>query len=165
MTVSDLVGDLLAQELVEELGLRPGSRVGKPATLVGLRADAVHILGLDLSDEMNAIGAVLDMRGTVLQRRSLSLRGRTGEKAFDRVVELCHELVALAERPVLGVGVGSPGVVDSYGVVLQAPNLGWTSMPLAARLSTELGLPVHVANDANTAALGEHTFGGAGEAA
>jgi predicted NBD/HSP70 family sugar kinase len=162
VTVSDLVGDLLSEELVEELGLRPGSRVGKPATLVGLRADAVHILGLDLSDEVNAIGALLDMRGTVLQRRSLPLRGRTGEKAVDRVVELCHELVALAERPVLGVGVGSPGVVDSQGVVLQAPNLGWTAMPLAARLSAELALPVHVANDANTAALGEHTFGGAG---
>jgi predicted NBD/HSP70 family sugar kinase len=162
VTVSDLVGDLLAEELVEELGLRPGSRVGKPATLVGLRADAAHILGIDLSDEMNAIGAVLDMRGTVLQRRSLSLRGRSGEKAFDRVVELCRELVSLAERPVLGVGVGSPGVVDSRGVVLQAPNLGWTAMPFAARLSAELALPVHVANDANTAALGEHTFGGAG---
>lgn len=162
VTVSDLVGDLLAEELVEELGFRPESRIGKPATLVGLRADAVHILGIDLSDEVNAIGALLDMTGAVLHRRSLPLRGRTGEEAFARVVELCRELIALAERPVLGVGIGSPGVVDPEGVVLQAPNLGWTDMPLAARVSAELGLPVHVANDANTAAMGEHTFGGAG---
>lgn len=162
VTVSDLVGDLISEELVEELGLRPESRVGKPATLVGLRPDAAHIVCLDLSDEASIIGAVLDLEGSALHRRSVPLRRRTGEAAYTAVVDLCQELVALAERPILGVGVGSPGVVDADGVVLQAPNLGWEKLPLAARLAVDLGLAVHVANDANAAALGEHTYGGAG---
>lgn len=161
VTVSDLVGDLISDELVEELGNRTEARVGKPARIVGLRADAAHILALDLSDETSAIGAVLDLSGRVLHRRTVPLRRRTGEATYDAVLRLCRSLVDLATRPVLGVGVGSPGVVDPDGVVLQAPNLGWDTLPLQARLAAELGLPVHVANDANTAAMGEHTFGGA----
>ena len=161
VTVSDLVADLLAEQLVEELGLRPEARVGKPATLVGLRADAAQILAIDLSDESSAIGAVVDLAGGVVHRRSAPMRRRTGEAAYDLVLDLARELVALADRRVLGVGVGSPGVVDTEGVVLQAPNLGWEKLPLALRLSDDLGLPVHVANDANAAALAEHTYGGA----
>ena len=161
VTVSDLVADLVAEELVEELGVRAEARVGKPARILGLRADAAHIVSLDLSDESAMLGAVLDLSGTVLHRRAAPLRRRTGEAAVAAVLELCRELVALATRPVLGVGVGSPGVVDPDGVVLQAPNLGWQKLPLRDRLTEALGLPVHVANDANTAALGEHTFGGA----
>jgi predicted NBD/HSP70 family sugar kinase len=162
VTVSDLVGELIEEGLLQELGQRPGSRVGKPATLVGLNPDASHIVCLDLSDEARLIGAVLDLSGTVLQRRTMRMQGRTGEAAVAGVTELCQELIGLASRPVLGVGIGSPGVVDPDGVILQAPNLGWTDLPLAAKLAAELGLPVHVANDANTAALGEHTYGGAG---
>lgn len=162
VTVSDLVGDLISEELVEELGFREESRVGKPATLVGLRPDAAHIVCLDLSDEACMIGAVLDLSGTVLVRRRVPLQGRVGDDAVEAVVALCRDLVGAATRPVLGVGVGSPGVVSPDGLVLQAPNLQWENVPLRRRLAEEFGLPVHVANDANTAALGEHTFGGAG---
>jgi predicted NBD/HSP70 family sugar kinase len=87
--------------------------------------------------------------------------GREGESAIAALVDLCRELVGAATMPVLGVGVGSPGVIDPSGTVLEAPNRGWFDVPLADRLGTELGLPVHVANDANTAALGEYTYGGA----
>ena len=44
--------------------------------------------------------------------------------------------------------------------MLNAPNLGWAGVDLTGILRRELDLPVYVANDANTAVLGEHTFGG-----
>ena len=69
----------------------------------------------------------------------------------------------LLRRPVLGIGVGSPGVVDAGGTVIDAPNLGWSGTPLSADLRTAFDLPVFVANDANTAVLGEHTFGDTGD--
>ena len=37
VTISDLVAELMTDGLLTELGAKPGSRVGKPATLVGLR--------------------------------------------------------------------------------------------------------------------------------
>ncbi|MDP5183483.1 ROK family transcriptional regulator [Blastococcus sp. BMG 814] len=161
VTISDLVASLMAEGLVAELGARAEGRPGKPGTLLGVRTDAHQIVAVDLADDERMHGAVLDLSGTVLQRRTTRVDGRTGAAAIEALTALCRDLVAAATRPVLGVGVGSPGVIDPAGRVLQAPNRQWFDLPLADRLGAELGLPVHVANDANTAALGEFTYGGA----
>lgn len=159
VTVSDLVGGMIGEGLVEELGAPAGSRVGKPPTLVGFAPEAAHIVCLDLSLEDTIGGAVLNVAGEVRLRRSLALDGATGDRAVHLVHRLARDLVDATEQRVLGVGVGSPGVVDASGVVLDAPNLAWRGTPLAQTLRERLGRPVYVANDANTAALGEHTFG------
>jgi predicted NBD/HSP70 family sugar kinase len=49
--------------------------------------------------------------------------------------------------------------VDLDGMVVRAPNLEWTKVPLQAALSDRFGVPVVVANDANTSVLAEHSFG------
>jgi predicted NBD/HSP70 family sugar kinase len=161
VTISDLIGSLLNDGLVDELGARAAAGPGKPATLVGLRTEAFQIVAVDLADDERMHGAVLDLTGEVLERRSAAVDGRTGRAAVDALLALCRELVAAATQQVLGVGIGSPGVIDGAGTVLQAPNRGWYDLPLARDLSVALGVPVHVGNDANTAALGEFTYGGA----
>ncbi|WP_402464417.1 ROK family transcriptional regulator [Isoptericola aurantiacus] len=161
VTVSDLVGVLLAEGLVEELGTQPGRRVGKPAILVGMRTDAYQIVALDLSDDAVLRGAVLTLTGEAVERQSLEAAGRRGDDLVDLITRFARRLVASATRPVIGVGVGSPGVVDPSGRVVEAPNVEWSELPLAATLTDRLGLPVHVANDANSAALAEYTYGGA----
>ena len=161
VTVSDLVASLVADGLVAELGTRTEGKVGKPATLVGLRTEAFQIVSVDLADAELMYGAILDLAGVVVERRSAPHDGRTGQAAVDALVGFCAELVAAATSPVLGVGIGSPGVVDAEGRVIEAPNRGWFDVPLAATVSAALDLPVHVANDANTAVLGEFTYGGA----
>ncbi|TYP83663.1 putative NBD/HSP70 family sugar kinase [Blastococcus xanthinilyticus] len=161
VTISDLVASLMAEGLVAELGARAEGRPGKPGTLLGVRTDAFQIVAVDLADDERMHGAVMDLSGTVLQRRTERVDGRTGAAAVDALRALCRDLVGLATRPVLGVGVGSPGVIDPAGRVLQAPNREWYDLPLADQLSADLGVPVHVGNDANTAALGEFTYGGA----
>jgi predicted NBD/HSP70 family sugar kinase len=163
VTVSDLVGDLIRDQLLEELGAPVGSRVGKPPTLVGFVPEAAHIVVLDLSVEDTLTGAVTNLAGTVLTRRSVDTGGATGSDALALVHRLAADLVGEATRPVLGIGVGTPGVVDAEGTVLDAPNLGWDNVHLSRSLHEALDLPVFVANDANTAALAEHTFGHAGE--
>lgn len=69
---------------------------------------------------------------------------------------------ALTMGDVAGVGVGVPGPVDEDGVVLVGVNIGWHE-PVAVKavLSTLLGVPVKVTNDANLAALGEMWLGAA----
>ena len=63
-----------------------------------------------------------------------------------------------------GVGLGVPGPVLTGGIVNHCVNLGWGVVPAAEELSALFhGIPVHAANDANLAALGESAFGsGAG---
>src|SRR3712207_3449136 len=161
VTVSDLVATLLADGLVSELELRAEGKVGKPGTPVGLRTDAFQIVAVDLADDERMHGAVLDLSGNVLERRAAAVGHRQGQAALDVLIALCRELVDAATCPALGAGVGSPGVIDASGAVLQAPNRGWFDVKLAAELTAVLDLPAHVANDANTAALGEFTYGGA----
>ena len=62
-----------------------------------------------------------------------------------------------------GVGFSFPGLFDDQGRVAKAPNLSpeWQGVDIANELSSEIGLPVLVANDARVATLGEFTFGGA----
>jgi predicted NBD/HSP70 family sugar kinase len=161
VTISDLVSVLISEGLVEELGIRPGQRVGKPAILIGMRTSAYQIVSVDLTDDALMRGAVMSLTGDFVVRQSLPIEGRTGTELVEFLTRFCRGLIAVATRPVLGVGIGSPGVVDAEGRIIEAPNRRWYDVPLAAQLSENLALPVHVANDANTAALGEFTFGGA----
>ncbi|HEX6165191.1 MAG TPA: ROK family transcriptional regulator [Acidimicrobiales bacterium] len=156
VTTSDLATELLAEGLVEELGTRVDQgRVGKPATLLGIVSDARLTITLDLSDDERFRAALVDLSGKVRVRRTAERDGRTGDAALDLARSLCVDLAGAADRPLLGVGVGSPGVVDPRGTVLEAPNLAWHGLDLAAGLDAGLGVPVHVANDANAIALAE----------
>jgi predicted NBD/HSP70 family sugar kinase len=159
VTISDLVGGLIDDGLLGELGAPVEIKVGKPPTLVGLLADAAHIVALDLSPDDRLTGAVLDLFGQVKARAELPRQAASGEAAVRLAIRLAQQLRGATDRPVLGIGVGTPGVVDGRGVVLNAHNLGWAGVDLAGTLRRELDLPVYVANDANTAVLGEYTFG------
>jgi predicted NBD/HSP70 family sugar kinase len=160
VTVSDLVGGLIADGLLGELGAPAASRVGKPPTLVGLLPDAAHIVALDLSPDDRMTGAVINLLGQVKERAEVPREGARGEAAVRLAVGLAERLRAATSSPVLGVGVGTPGVVDGGGVVLDAHNLHWAGVDLTGIIRGHLDVPVYVANDANTAVLGEYAFGG-----
>ncbi len=163
VTVSDLVADLIADGIVVEKGLRESSGPGKPAILIDIDRTAHQIIGIDLSGPDAFLGAVVSLDGDIVERRVLPHPAGTvdGEATLAAVIEFARDLVAAATATVLGVGVGSPGVVDAAGTVLSAPNYSWSQLPLQQLLSDALELPVLVANDANAAVLAEYTFGGA----
>lgn len=161
VTISDLVADLIADGFVIEKGLRESAGPGKPAILVDLDRDGHRIVGIDLSGSDVFIGAVLTLDGEIVARREVPLP--EADRVVATVVELARALVADAHAPVLGIGVGSPGVVDDHGVILSAPNFGWAGFDLETALQDALDLPVLVANDANAAVLAEYTFGGSGD--
>src|SRR5829696_279585 len=160
VTTSDLATELLGEGLIEELGTRTDQGVGKPATLLGVVRRSRLTITLDLSDDELFRAAVVDLAGTVIERRASKREGRTGARAVELATELAGELVDSAEGPLLGIGVGSPGVVDPAGVVLEAPNLDWFGVDLGRHLADRLGVATYIANDANAAALGELGAGG-----
>ena len=161
VTVSELVAGLMAEGLIVEKGLREVDGPGKPATLIDIDRGRFQIVGLDLSEYSRFRGAVLDLDGRILSRAERPLAGSTGAEAAAKVVALAGELVEKATAPLLGIGVGSPGIVDLGGVVRSAPNLGWTDEPLQATLADRFAVPAVVLNDANAAVLAEHSFGDA----
>ncbi|SFR95128.1 Sugar kinase of the NBD/HSP70 family, may contain an N-terminal HTH domain [Microbacterium sp. cf046] len=161
VTISDLIAELIADGFVAEMGVREASGPGKPAILVDLDRAGHRIVGIDLSGSDAFIGAVLTLDGDIVARREVPIL--TDGDVVGAVVQLARDLVGDAHAPVLGIGVGTPGIVDERGVILTAPNLKWAGFDLQSALQGALGLPVLVANDANAAVLAEYTFGGAGD--
>ena len=89
---------------------------------------------------------------------------RGGSAVLDTLASLVADVVADAEDDVVGIGVGTAGLVDvRTGGIAFANELmpGWTGQPVAKRLSASLGLPVAVLNDVKAHALGEARWGAA----
>jgi len=157
-TVSDVVADLMAEGMVEEVGYGP-SAGGKPPILLSVVPDSRHLIGLDLANDAFR-GAVVNLRGQVRRQITVPLHDRDGEDALALVYEIVESLKAATDSPLLGVGIGSPGLMDaSNGIVRRSVNLDWYDLPLRDLLEARFDLPVYVANDSQVAALGEYTFG------
>lgn len=152
-TASDIVRELTEAGFLVEVGTGE-STGGKPPTLLEFQADARNIITLDLSTQPFR-GAVHDLRGTVLQRRSLRATGLVGSAAVAKVLKLTQKLLADATSPIAGIGIGAPGLIDANGVVMRSTNLGWEDVALAETIAAGTGIPTHVANDTSVAALAE----------
>jgi glucokinase-like ROK family protein len=156
--VTELTHGLLENNLIEAIGPdRTSSRVGKRPTLLAFNPDAYHMVALDLGGD-RMVGALLDLRGQIIQQKSFSTS--PGVKSLDSLCTLIAGLVKQPTCPLLGIAVGTPGIVDTQtGIVHFAANLNWTEVPLVSLLSERFRLPVHIENDTSLAALGERHFG------
>lgn len=157
-TVSDIVGELMEDGLVAEVGIGP-SAGGKPPILLSVVADSRHIIAIDLANS-EFRGAVVNLRGEFRHRLELPVGDRDGDEALELVYRLVDELIALTDSPILGIGIGSPGLMDArHGVVRKSVNLDWQDLPLGSLLEARYHLPVYIANDSQVAALAEMRFG------
>lgn len=158
-TVSSIVSDLLDMRLVTEVGFGP-SVGGKPPMMVEIDTNAWRILCVDIGNQ-EFRGALINLRGKIMERRTLAAQDQTGEDALRLVYQLIDELRAAAPVPLLGIGIGSPGLIDAQaGIVRQAVNLAWQDLPLRQLLEQRYDVPIYLANDSQTAALAEYTFAG-----
>jgi N-acetylglucosamine repressor len=156
-SVGDLAGVLLDDGLIEEVG-RGRSSGGKSPILLRVAPDGRHLIGLDLG-EAQFSGAVVNLRGEILRSIHLPLGGRNGDAAVELVVQLVDALRADDGSPLLGIGIGAPGIIDtSTGTVRWSVNLDWAELRLGSLLEQRYGVPVVVANDSHAAALAELTF-------
>lgn len=121
---------------------------------------AAPVLAADVGGtQMRA--ALVDTKGNVLLRRSA-----TTPADADVPVALIDLIESVAAENQHGAAshavVGLPGAVDyEQGRLLWAPHLpeSWPELLSASELSSRLGLRVHIANDADLAAIGEAVFG------
>ena len=118
------------------------------------------VIGVDLGGTRIRAGAVGD-DGSILARSEALSDARRGPAAvLDTLRQTVIELAAPLGR-LRALGVACAGQIHAEtGVVVQAPNLGWTDVPLADELRRALGVAVVVENDVRAAAWGEFTSGG-----
>ena len=157
-TVSHIVAELISEGLVEETGHGP-SEGGKPPVLLNLVAGSRNLIGVDLANSRFR-GGVLDLRGNIIDRREMPVHDQNGELALEQVTQMIDSLLEASRAPVLGIGVGTPGLVDARkGIVRRAVNLEWRDLPMRDLLQARYDMPIYVSNDSHAAALGEYAFG------
>ena len=125
------------------------------------------IIGIDLGGTSVKL-AILTTAGEIQEKWSIktNILDEGSHIVPDIIESIKHrfETHGLTKDDFLGIGMGSPGVIDpEAGTVIGAYNLNWKTLQLVKQqFEAELGLPFFIDNDANVAALGEQWVG-AGE--
>ncbi len=119
-------------------------------------------IGIDIGATKIA-SVLLSERGELVDSsQMLTLAHEGPEFVFDKVADQILDLARQKPGAIVGVGIGSPGKVDSsYGMVYDAVNLGWKEAHLVEEISKRIGadLPAWIQKDTNLNALGEYYFG------
>ncbi|MDR8411004.1 ROK family transcriptional regulator [Nonomuraea sp. 3-1Str] len=164
-TIMALTSDLTAAGLVREELPRETGRAGRPSLVVRPESSRVYVFAFDVGPDRLAAARV-GLGGAILDRRETSRR----RVPFD-LDELAGALAGFARQmrrktraDTVCVGAAaavSGGVRRDDGVIMFGPNLGAEAVPFGEELGRRLGLglPVSVGNDANLAALAEHSRG------
>ncbi len=107
--------------------------------------------------------ALVDRSGAILERENTFTESKAGaETIVAQIGDLVDRVKAKAgEKHILGVGVSSPGPIDTdTGITHFLPTLsGFGEFPLRDALSRRLQTPVRLENDGISAAIGEWRFG------
>ncbi|MGV9329205.1 ROK family transcriptional regulator [Streptosporangium sandarakinum] len=165
-TIMALTADLTAAGLVREELPRETGRAGRPSLVVRPESARVYVFAFDVGvDRLVAArvglgGAILDRRETVRRRGPFSL-----EEIVGPLAGFARQMRRKTRPDTVCVGVAaafSGGVDRGNGVVRFGPNMGPAEdVPFAEEMNRRLafGMPVKVGNDANLAALAEHSRG------
>ncbi|MCY0941449.1 MULTISPECIES: ROK family transcriptional regulator [Streptomyces] len=165
-TVEGVVEGLIATGLVVEADAEEGARrQGRPARRYRFRAEAGHLLGIEIGSHRVAV-LLSGLDGRIIGAGTKEVaEAATADERLERVRTAVADLLRRAGVPrdsLRAVGVGSPGIVEADGTVRLGTALpGWTGLPLGERLRRSFRCPVHVENDANAAAVAEHWKGAA----
>ncbi|MCI6801797.1 MAG: ROK family protein [Prevotellaceae bacterium] len=125
-----------------------------------------YVIGVDLGGT-NTVFGIVDTYGKIVAEDSIKTQKyKTAEEFVEAGVACLLPLIAQrgGTEKIEGMGIGAPNANYYTGAIEIAPNIAWAHdsvVPLGEMFSQKLGIPVHLTNDANAAALGEMTYGAA----
>jgi glucokinase len=120
-------------------------------------------IGFDLGGT-KMLCQVFDAQFNALGRHREKTRGHEGAAVgMDRIILTIRKALQplrIDPKEIAGIGVGCPGPLDlDAGVILSAPNLGWTNVAIKAELEREFKCPALIINDVDAGVYGEYRFG------
>jgi predicted NBD/HSP70 family sugar kinase len=156
-TVSAIVEDLTTEGLVEEVG-EGESTGGRRPTMLRLRTKEAIAIGVAITPTHTTV-ATSDLAGRVIEQEAF-LTDPDPDKTLSEVITLAREFSSRNKGTIEAVGVSLPGLVNpSTGNAVYVPYFNWRDIPVSNVISTAVGLPVVIDNDANAVALAELWFG------
>ena len=161
-TITNIVNSLIDDGLILEKEAME-SKIGRPGIALTLRPEGGAVIGIEIG--VGFISIILtDFVANILWREYTDIPVMTERiDIISKAEDLIDQAITIANGMrlrLLGIGMGVPGLVDvQKGVLLFAPNLGWSDVPLRLIFSQRFHLPLYVENEANLGALGEYYFG------
>ena len=107
---------------------------------------------------------VFDSDFNLLARQRERTRGHRGaERGVGRIVDTIEDAIKdlkIERVEVAGIGIGCPGPLDlDEGIIINAPNLGWSDVHIRKVLEEHFGCPAFIMNDVDAGVYGEYRFG------
>jgi glucokinase len=165
-TVTNVVGDLLAADLIKPLGEGESSG-GRPPDMISFKAERGCMLAVEITAGVLSF-LLTDLTGIELDRAQVSLADqKTTPEAICRLIGSQVRNLLRKHRKtrdkLLALVVGVPAITNvEDGIVLSISTLeNWRSVPLRELLSKIVDCRVIIENDTNLAALGERYRGAA----
>ena len=117
-----------------------------------------YTVGIDIGGT-KVLGGVVDETGAIISRARRDTPAEGGVALTQAIADVALELMKDSEIESVGVSVAGFISADRK-TILATPNIkDWNGVNLDYELTSRIGLPVVIENDANSAAWGEFKFG------
>lgn len=156
-TVGRVVDQLIAENIVCEIGQNKNGGLGRPSRLLVFNTEIYSVLTIDLSSP-EIYAAITDLSGKVYATARCMLPPKDSQQSIPVLIDFIHETICQGTGlPAIEVLiVGAPSIVNAeQGIIEWAPILNWRDVPLKHILEKEFNIPVLIENDVNLATLGE----------
>lgn len=121
------------------------------------------VIGLDIGGTNTVIGFVTET-GEIIKDFAIETRAAEKVELFiERLASSINRVIGefSDDYNILGMGAAVPCANYFTGMVENPSNFNWGNVNLVELLEKKFKMPVVINNDANAAALGEHSFGNA----
>lgn len=124
--------------------------------------DQLYAIGIDVGGSSLKCG-VVNNQGEILYSIIVSLKNaKTQGAIIALIVEAIQRCAKKIKHPILGVGIGFPGIIYNNKIIAGADNLpGFKQLALGEILQDVTRYNIVMDNDANLMGLGEMTYGAA----
>jgi predicted NBD/HSP70 family sugar kinase len=162
-TVVTIVGELLAEGIVEERKITAG-RIGRPTATLGINRARGHVVGVDVAETyIRAVmfdAALNEIRSVESARDEHMLDPDSVVEGIGSTIDRLLEETVVRRAEVLGVGIALPGLIQGpQGVSVIVPYWTWQTVELE-RLRDRVGLPLVIENPLKSIATAELWLGG-----
>lgn len=158
-TVSNITAELIGLGVIAETE-RGESSGGRKPVLLSINKTAGYFGGIHIGSTVLE-AAVANMEAEILSSSSAPIKNASPDEAVRLGLQLLEKAKNKAGiKELSGIGISAHGLVRSdKGLMVFAPNLGWSNVSIGKMFADECGLPVFVENDVRAMALAESWCG------
>lgn len=162
-SITGITASLIDEGLIEEResGAYEG---GRRPTLLAIRPDGVHVLGVNITfHEIRVV--IVNFQAELKASHTIALIKDyySPQDIVDitaHAIQACMWEANYSKDQIAGAGIGIPGPVDSTsGIIRFLPNYGWKDVPFRQMLQEKINHPVFIDNSSNNLATGEYWHG------